>query len=98
MILVVAIQVALSMCEKKMVLCKMWVAEVEREPTILSAAIHSSLQVFRYDCMKPAQAKEVQVILQARHVFVNVPTGYGKSLVYQILLFCASFILESTGK
>jgi len=98
MILVVVIQVPVSMCEKKMALCKMWVAEVEREPTILSAAIRSSLQVFGYDRMKPAQAEAVQAILQGRHVFVNVPTGYGKSLVYQILPFCASFILESTGK
>ena len=48
MILVVVIQVPVSMCEKKMALCKMWVAEVEREPTILSAAIRSSLQVFCY--------------------------------------------------
>jgi len=65
-----------------MALCKMWAAKVEREPTILSAAIRSSLQVFGYDRMKPAQAKAVQAILQRRHVFVNVLTGYGKLLVY----------------
>ena len=58
MILVVAIQVPLSMCEKKMALCKMWVAEVEREPTILSAAIHSSLQVFGSDRMKPVKPRQ----------------------------------------
>jgi len=47
-----------------MALCKMWAAEVEREPTILSVAICSSLQVFGYDCMKPTQAKVVQAILR----------------------------------
>ena len=29
---------------------------------------------------------------------MNVPTGYRKSLVYQVLPFCASFILERLGK
>ena len=39
-----------------MALCKMWASEVGREPTILSAAIRSSLQMFGYDRMKPTQA------------------------------------------
>ena len=29
---------------------------------------------------------------------MNVPTGYSKSFVYQVLLFCASFILKRLGK
>jgi len=49
MILVVVIQMSLCMCEKKMALCKIWPSEVEREPTILSAAIRSGLQMFGYD-------------------------------------------------
>ena len=31
-------------------------------------------------------------------MFVNLLTGYGKSLIYQMLSFCASFLLESMGK
>ena len=81
-----------------MALFKLWAAELEREPTVLSEAIRSSLQVFGYDRVKPAQAEAVQAILQGQHVFVNLPTGYGKSLIYQMLPFCASFLLESMGK
>ena len=29
--------------------------------------------------------------------FLNVPTGYGKSLVYMILPLCAKLILEALG-
>ena len=32
-----------------MALFKLWAAELEREPTVLSEAIRSSLQVFGYD-------------------------------------------------
>ena len=81
-----------------MALFKLWAAELEREPTVLSEAIRSSLQVFGYDRVKPAQAEAVQAIPQGQHVFVNLPTGYGKSLIYQMLPFCTSFLLESMGK
>ena len=29
---------------------------------------------------------------------MSVPTGYGKSLIFQMLPFCANFILERLGK
>ena len=29
---------------------------------------------------------------------MSVPTGYGKSLIFQMLPFCASFILKRLGK
>ena len=31
------------------------------------------------------------------NVFVNLPTGYGKSLIYQALSFVYNLILEAAG-
>ncbi len=60
--------------------------------------LYTSLQAFGHDRLKPVQVEAVQAIINGQDVFVNVPTGYGKSLVYQVLPFCASFILERLGK
>ena len=78
--------------------CKFWAAYVERDPLILSEAIRHGQQVFGHDHLKPAQLEAVKAVIQGRDTFVNVPTGYGKSLVHQVLPFCASFILERLGK
>ena len=81
-----------------MALCKLWTAEATKDTSIVLRSIERSLQAFGYDCMKPAQTEAVQAILEGQDAFVNVPTGYGKSLVYQILPFCASFLLERVNK
>lgn len=79
-------------------MCKFWVADLEKNPSIVSEAIRRGLEKFCHDRLKPAQLQAVRAILQGQDTFVNVPTGYGKSLVYQILPFCATFILERLGK
>ena len=35
--------------------------------------------------LKPEQLKAVMAFLEGRDVFVSLPTGYGKSLIYAIL-------------
>ena len=52
----------------------------------------------RTQSSKQAQLEAVKEVIQGGDTFVNVPTGYGKSFVYQVLPFCASFILERLGK
>ena len=34
------------------------------------------------------------VFIEQKNVFVNLPTGYGKSLMFQIAQFVASFVLR----
>ncbi len=80
-----------------MALCSLWMDEVAKVPVMLTTSVERSLQAFGYDSIKPVQAEAVQTVLQGQDVFVNVPTGYGKSLVYQILPFCANFLLEDLG-
>ena len=81
-----------------MALCVLWAAEAKTKPELLSAAIQHSLPVFGHSRVKPVQAEAVQAALQGKDVLVTVPTGYGKSLIYQMLPLCASFLLETLGK
>ena len=81
-----------------MALCTLWASEVEREPSIISAAIAHCLQAFGHPHAKTIQAQAVEATLQGRDVFVNIPTGYGKSLIFQMLPFCTYFILERLEK
>ena len=57
-----------------MALCMLWTAEAERDPSMLSVAIHHSLQTFGYDGANLVQAKVLQTILQGRDVFVSMQT------------------------
>lgn len=77
-----------------MALCNLWSKET---PAMLTTSIERSLRVFGYDSIKPLQSDAVNAALRGEDVFVNVPTGYGKSLIYQILPFCASFLLKELG-
>ena len=68
-----------------------------------SDAYHNKLladhgvRVLGHDRARPLQVEAVQAVLQGQDTFVNVPIRYGKSLVYQILPFCACFILAKLG-
>lgn len=77
---------------------KSWTVLIEKDSVILSEAIRHGLQVFGYDDLKPAQLEAAKAVIQGRDTFVSVPTGYGKSVIHQVLFFCANFILERLGK
>ena len=42
--------------------------------------------------LKPEQLSAIDAILRGRDTFVSVQTGFGKSLVYQVLPFCADWL------
>ncbi len=79
-------------------LYNLWAEDVVKEPSILDSSIHRSLRAFGHDSLKPVLSEAVQAILCGQDTFVSVPTGYGKSLIYQILPFCAINILDCLGK
>ena len=45
----------------------------------------------------PIQEDAIRELICGRDVLVTVPTGYGKSLICELLPFCASAILQSVG-
>ena len=38
-----------------------------------------------HDCLKDEQRKAILKILEGNQCFISLPTGYGKSLIFQVL-------------
>ena len=80
-----------------MALCKTWAPHVAADPSIVSLAVESGLCTLGYDSIKLEQLAAVASLLKGEDVFMSVPTGFGKSLVYQILPYCSDSLLRSCG-
>ena len=63
------------------------------EPAILDECLRTAAQTLGYTNLKPEQHRAVTELVHGRDTFVSLPTGYGKSLVYQVLPACAREIL-----
>ena len=61
---------------------KMSTMEIDREQFILRAALKMGI-----DVLKEKQKEAIGAFLEGNDVFLTVPTGYGKSLVYGIIPF-----------
>ena len=73
-----------------MALWKSW----RSEPALLTEAIERGLHQLGFEAIKPEQLTAVESVLTGKDVFVSVPTGFGKSLMFQILPFCAAGLLQ----
>ena len=80
-----------------MALVETWRSKVAADPGLLVAAVELGLKKLGYQCIKAEQLSAVQAVLKGNHVFVSVPTGFGKSHIYQLLPFCAESLLQSTS-
>lgn len=65
---------------------------------VIDESIQSSLPRFGHQSLKPAQIEAIHAVLTGKDVFVSVPTGYGKSLIYQLLPFCAASLIPKTSQ
>ena len=77
-----------------MSVCQQLAAAIERKDSIVNDSLTSSLTLFGYTSVKPVQLEAIHDLLSGKNVLVTVPTGYGKSFIYQVLPFCASSILN----
>ena len=75
-----------------MALCNLWPAEVVSETLLLSLSINHSLRVFKHDHLKLVQSQAVQALIKGQDLFLIVPAGCGKSLIYQVLRAYAALI------
>ena len=64
------------------------------ESEIIDESLRVASLSLGHECMKPEQHYAVVELLRGRDTFVSLPTGYGKSLIYQVLPVCATEILS----
>ncbi len=81
----------------EMALVNAWKTDVTANPSLLASVVEYGLQKLGYERIKPEQLTAIQSLLKGINVFMSVPTGFGKSLVYQLLPFCAERLLHSSS-
>ena len=86
---------AFAKCELKMALFKAWIAEISANPSLVTSAVEEGLHQLGYESIKPEQLAAVESLLKGEDVFMSVPMGFGKSLVYQVLPFRSESLLCS---
>ena len=65
--------------------------------TRLDDAFEKACQVFSVSKLYPEQKKALRAFVTRQDVFVNLPTGYGKSLVFQMAPFVHSELGNATN-
>lgn len=75
--------------------CKLWNYASKDE---VGAVIESSISILGHAACKPEQKEAVTKVLEGKDVFVSVPTGYGKSAIFQMVPTCAKKLLAKSER
>ena len=67
-----------------MALYTAWYNDISSDTSLLHSAVDDGLRRLRYGRIKIEQLDVVESPLSGKHVTLIVPTGFGKSLVYQL--------------
>ena len=68
------------------------VSDPTGSPSLADCVSYALCKLQMYDiCLKVEQHSSIKAIYDGHDVFVWLPTGYGKSLCYQVLLFLMDF-------
>ena len=59
--------------------------------------LHSAADKLGINDFHLQQRKALQAFLRGHDVFVNLPTGFGKSIIFQAAPFCCDFLRQTTG-
>lgn len=63
----------------------------------LQRSLHSAADRLGINDFHPQQRSALEAFLRGHDVFVNLPTGFGKSLIFQAAPFCWDFLRQSAG-
>ena len=70
------------------------VREALKSPSVaLERALVSAAMEFNFTSFKDVQGEAIAAAINGKDVFVSVPTGYGKSAIYEALPSCAKNLL-----
>jgi len=75
-------------------LFKTWIIPISTDPSLVTHAVKEGLRRMGYKRIKPEQLTAVESLLNGDDVFVSIPTGFSKSLVYQLLPLCSESLLR----
>ena len=56
-----------------------------RQPAAIEAAVSRAAKDMGYFPQNPEQLEAVYSFIQGNNIFVSLPTGYGKSVIYVVL-------------
>ena len=68
----------------------------EFEKDIVSKSIEYAAGRLKLSNIKNLQTKAIRSALKGEDVFVNLPTGYGKSAIFQAIPLCKDFVRTAT--
>jgi len=51
----------------------------------LASALEEAFREIGIDCLKPKQREAIESFVSGQDLFISLPTGYGKSIIYAIL-------------
>ena len=71
---------------------------ISLESSIGDECLVKSVLSLGHKSLKTEQQSAVMELLIGKDVFVNLPTGFGKSLIYQVLPICISMALEKESQ
>ena len=68
--------------------------ETERSSAVkdIENAITHAKTIHGYEYLKPAQEEAITSFLLGNDVFVSLPTGYGKTVIYELAPTCIDFL------
>ena len=72
-----------------------WYDDISSNASLLHSAVDDGLQRLGYERIKTEQLDAVESLLSGKHLILSIPTRFGKSLVYQLLPFCAESLLHN---
>ena len=61
---------------------------------MFDTSVDAAARKFGIDSLKKQQVNAIRVTLCGNSVFVSLPTGFGKSLIYQLLPVCAKALVS----